>query len=143
MIFIGKIVTGLGQFSSLEFPEDFVRGSLNIQLDMSKFPKELDEVEGRGVRKLDNLDSLFVFSKDTIKNNKLGNAKLWKAVIQHKDKQYKCWVVRRVGSKAWRHLELMSNVKLRDIMNAKDNDEVIVEIEKYAIINSDTSTGQP
>ena len=128
IIFLGKISSGYGLHSTLEFPVRLYPGSLNVEVEMEHFPIELIKLDGRGVRKLHGVKEAFAVNGGAIKNNDLGDAIFWRATLFAKNKICDCWIMRRMGSKAWRHLELVSEKYLRDYMDLQDEDKVTVQL---------------
>lgn len=151
--FKGKVVSGQGNHSDLgipgknklpyapdDWPDILYPGSLNVEILTNELPKDLDTLgPGNLIKKLDNsiLKPAFVIKQNAIINNTIGpngtvkgrgDAQVWRAKITIlKIKQnFQCWVLRRLDSGMTRHIEIVSNVGLRQTLNLHDGDDVCV-----------------
>lgn len=156
--FKGKIVSGQGDHSKfgipgkknvsdapVDWPENLCPGSLNIEISANEIPKELDNLgPGILIKKLDNgiLKPAFVIKQNAILNNTIGpdkppprngrgDAQVWRAKINvlKTNQNFACWVLRRLDSGMTKHIELVSSVNLRKILNLVDGDDVLVSLE--------------
>lgn len=154
--FVGIIVSGQSSHKNLgipgkhslpnapsDWPKILCPGSLNVKVKTDQLPVELDKLgEGRCIKKFDNgiLKPLFVIPQSDITNNTIGpncrikgrgDAQVWRAKINvvKSGEVYDCWVLRRLDSGMSIHIELVSDKKLREILNLNDGDDVIVSIE--------------
>ena len=150
--FRGYVRTGLGKYSAMvipgrskvpdapsSWPEKLERGSLNIGLDGNACPSQFVVNNEPDVRKLDSglLPPAFVIPQRLIKNNGLrpteknpskGTAQVWRArlYVVDKDLRAECWVLRRIGSRIKKQLEIVSDRHIRNELGLVDGSEVEV-----------------
>ncbi len=154
--FKGKIVSGQGNHADLgipgknklshapeDWPVTLCPGSLNVEILIDELPKELDALgQGTLIKKLDNgiLKPSFVIEQKAILNNTIGpnglvkgrgDAQVWRAkiIIEKSKETYNCWVLRRLDSGMTKHVELVSDVNLRKVLNLVNGDQVFVSLE--------------
>ena len=147
VIFRGRISSGLGRHSELiipgkqnladspiDWPEEFEAGSLNVQI--VEFPEALKSTRTR-LKALDRgvIPPTLVIPQDRIENNSLrrkffkprrGMGQAWRATLYAKSRSMPVWVFRRVGSHMHDCLELISDKRIRNHLDIRDEDEVSV-----------------
>jgi hypothetical protein len=152
LVFQGVICSGIGKHRRLgvpgraevpgapgDWPEVLVPGSLNIRVRPDGYPPGFSF---RGVDMLDNghFRPTFIVSRNLFKNNKLrptadradtGTAQVWRAQLRviASQKTAAAWVLRRIGSVLKDQIEIVSDQPLRSVLELRDGDEVVVEIE--------------
>lgn len=147
IIFRGKISSGLGRHSELiipgrknladapgDWPDQFASGSLNVQI--MEYPTILRSRLKR-LRALDRglVPPSMVIPQNAILNNSLrskffkprrGTGQAWRATLHARSRSMNVWIFRRIGSHMQDCLELISDRRIRDSLNIRDEDEVSV-----------------
>jgi hypothetical protein len=150
--FEGFVTAGIGRHSELgipgradvataptDWPERLFPGSLNVRI--TAYPKAF--AQHRLPETIRSLDSgLFVptfeVRRDEIRNNRLsptdavprrGDAQVWRATIETTDAMIcaSCWALRRFGSQVGEQLELVADIRLRDL-GLDDERRVVVAV---------------
>lgn len=141
LVFEGYVHRGQGDFSNMvipgrtdesyfpgDWPAELASGSLNVRI--TGYPPEFQQ-RGWGA-KVTVLDSglfqpAFVLPGHAILNNTIpnrrnpsdrrtGDAQVWRATLENAYKAHSCWVLRRLGSGYRDVLELVSEVRIRDLL---------------------------
>ncbi|MCX2695545.1 DUF120 domain-containing protein [Ochrobactrum chromiisoli] len=147
VIFRGKISSGLGRHSELvipgkkkllnapsDWPDRFASGSLNVQI--VEYPPILRS-HRKQLKALDRglVPPSIVIPQHEIANNSLrrklfkprrGTGQAWRATLHAHSHSMNVWVFRRIGSHMHDCLELISEKRIRESLNIRDQDEVHV-----------------
>lgn len=145
IVFRGKISSGLGKHSELvipgkrdlknsptDWPDRFASGSLNVQI--TEYPIVLQS-RRKQLTALDRglVPPTMVIPQNEILNNSLrrklfkprrGTGQAWRATLHSHSRSMHVWVFRRVGSHMHDCLELISDERIRDNLDIRDQDEV-------------------
>ncbi|MBO1038503.1 DUF120 domain-containing protein [Brucella pituitosa] len=147
IVFRGKISSGLGKHSELiipgkkdlknspsDWPDRFAAGSLNVQI--TEYPSILQSSR-KQLKALDQglFPPTLVIPQNEIKNNSLrrklfkprrGTGQAWRATLHSNSLSMHVWVFRRIGSHMHDCIELISDKRIRENLNIRDQDEVHV-----------------
>ena len=125
-----------------DWPRHLCPGSLNCLIRDDGYPADFERLgKAEGIAKFDEglFAPEFVIPQASIGNNTLeptsilpkkGTAQVWRAVLRAviSGKEERCWMLRRIGSSIKRQVELVSSVRLRDVLALNDGDPVAVTI---------------
>lgn len=145
IVFRGTISSGLGKHSELvipgkrelknsptDWPDRFASGSLNVQI--TEYPSILRS-NRKNLKALDRglVPPTLVIPQNAIKNNSLrrkifkpsrGTGQAWRATLHSHSRSMHVWVFRRIGSHMHDCLELISDKRIRENLDIRDQDEV-------------------
>lgn len=146
LVFKGRVVNGIGRHAELhvpgksllsaapdDWPEKPYPGSLNILV--TQWPDAFSERKlAHSAKSLDmgGFAPAFTIPQNEMGNNQLGprpdmahrgTAQVWRALLNASDKETPCWVLRRFGSGLRDHIELVSEVGLRDSLGLSRDKE--------------------
>lgn len=155
--FTGVVVDGCGLFARQlvlpnrpelsvpirDWPECPQQGTLNVLIQDAGFPADfLVHFPGPDIRHLDTrrFEPEAELKWREIGGNTLpptpgdpdrGNAQVWRSVLRRCDtrEEKRCWVLRRLGSGLWQHLELVAGEKLRGSLALANRTVVEVDVE--------------
>ena len=139
IIFKGLIVNGVGRHVELyvpgkleilqapeDWPDKLCSGSLNIRINPDGFPEEFMRYSiNNKVEILDSgmFDPILIIKQDQFGNNMLvpnsemldrGTGQVWRATLHVNDRETRCWVLRRKGSRVGQQLEVVSHENIRE-----------------------------
>jgi hypothetical protein len=125
-----------------DWPDNLEPGSLNVGVAANGWPSEFTGVpSGKGAQKLDSrrFPPAFIIPHDKIggnftptpENPDKGTAQVWRAVLRasNPNRSRKVWILRRIGSGLKAQIEIVSDVRLKDVMSLADGVTVEVEME--------------
>jgi hypothetical protein len=156
-IFTGKVQSNMGRFANEitlpsrsnasvcppDWPSRIEPGTLNVRIDADGFPTSFNEIgSSDGLKKLDEgrFAPAFVIPHDAIRGNTLppksnrplrGTGQAWRARITvcGTGASHECWMFRRIGSTLRDQIELVSEQRIRSVLNLnQDGTPVTVEI---------------